>query len=177
MQDTSSLLVLHPALIFIIGGLLLSLTWGKVRSCLLVLTPLLSLLQFLTLGSDINISFQLLNYNISWLRIDGLSYVFTIAFHIAAIVAAIYSLHLKDKVQDVTGLLYMGGAIGACLAGDLFSLFVWWELTAISSVFLIWANRTEASYKAGLRYLLIQVCSGGFIGDRCHRLFSQQCRP
>jgi multicomponent Na+:H+ antiporter subunit D len=45
-------------------------------------------------------------------------------------------------------------------AGDLVTLFVYWELTAISSVFLIWATRTERAFKTGMRYLLIQVGSG-----------------
>jgi multicomponent Na+:H+ antiporter subunit D len=45
-------------------------------------------------------------------------------------------------------------------AGDLLTLFVYWELTAISSVFLVWARRTERSYRAGMRYLVIQVASG-----------------
>ncbi|MEM9175292.1 MAG: Na(+)/H(+) antiporter subunit D, partial [Myxococcota bacterium] len=45
-------------------------------------------------------------------------------------------------------------------AGDLITLFVWWELTAISSVFLVWASRTERALRAGQRYLVIQVSSG-----------------
>jgi multicomponent Na+:H+ antiporter subunit D len=45
-------------------------------------------------------------------------------------------------------------------AGDLVTLFVFWELTAITSVFLIWARRTERAYRAGMRYLIIQVGSG-----------------
>jgi multicomponent Na+:H+ antiporter subunit D len=57
-------------------------------------------------------------------------------------------------------MAYAGAAIGAAFAGDLITLFVYWELTALTSVFLIWASRTEASYRAGMRYLVIQVGSG-----------------
>ena len=56
--------------------------------------------------------------------------------------------------------MYAGAAIAALFVGDLISLFVFWELTAISSLFQIWARRTERSYRAGLRYLVIQVGSG-----------------
>ena len=69
----------------------------------------------------------------------------------------IYALHVEDNVQHVAGLIYAGAAIGAVFAGDLITLFVYWELTAISSVFLIWASRTERAYRAGMRYLIIQV--------------------
>jgi len=60
----------------------------------------------------------------------------------------------------VAAMLYAGSASGAVFSGDMISLFVYWEITAISSVFLIWASRTPESYKVGLRYLVIQVGSG-----------------
>jgi multicomponent Na+:H+ antiporter subunit D len=40
------------------------------------------------------------------------------------------------------------------------TLFVFWELTGLSSVLLIWARRTERGYRAGMRYLAAQVISG-----------------
>jgi multicomponent Na+:H+ antiporter subunit D len=60
----------------------------------------------------------------------------------------------------VASLAYAGSAVGAVFAGDWMSLFVFWELLALTSVFLIWARRTPASYSSGMRYLIIQVLSG-----------------
>ena len=45
-------------------------------------------------------------------------------------------------------------------AGDLITLFIYWEAMAITSVFMIWARRTDAAYRAGMRYLVVQVGSG-----------------
>jgi multicomponent Na+:H+ antiporter subunit D len=42
----------------------------------------------------------------------------------------------------------------------MITLFIFWELTAISSVFLIWARRGEKAYHVGMRYLIVQVTSG-----------------
>ena len=62
--------------------------------------------------------------------------------------------------------MYAGSAIAATFAGDLVTLFVFWELTALSSVFLIWQRgvldkmRAERTYRVGMRYLIIQVGSG-----------------
>jgi multicomponent Na+:H+ antiporter subunit D len=67
---------------------------------------------------------------------------------------------VKDRLQGAAALIYVGSAIAAVFAGDLLTLFVWWEVTAISSVFLIWARRTESARRAGQRYLIIQVSSG-----------------
>ena len=67
---------------------------------------------------------------------------------------------MRDTVQQVAALLYAGSAIGAVFAGDLITLFLYWEGTAVASVFLIWARRTEGAYHTGMRYLIIQVGSG-----------------
>ena len=48
----------------------------------------------------------------------------------------------------------------AAFAGDLVTLFIFWELTAITSVFLIYAGRTQSSATVGTRYMVIQVGSG-----------------
>jgi multicomponent Na+:H+ antiporter subunit D len=60
----------------------------------------------------------------------------------------------------MAGLVYAGAAIGAVFAGDLLTLFVFWELTAVSSVLLVWARGTPASYRAGMRYVIVQLLSG-----------------
>jgi multicomponent Na+:H+ antiporter subunit D len=56
--------------------------------------------------------------------------------------------------------VYIGAAVGALFAGDLVTLFVFWEGTAVASAFLIWCRRTPQATAAGLRYLAIQVISG-----------------
>jgi len=99
-------------------------------------------------------------YELTPIHVDRLALVWGYIFHIAAFISVLYALHVEDTVQHVAALLYIGGAIGAVFAGDLITLFVYWELTAVSSVFLIWATRTERAYKAGMRYLIIQVGSG-----------------
>ena len=103
---------------------------------------------------------MLFDYSLTMVRVDKLSLLFGYIFHIAAFVSVIYALHVKDNLQHVTGLAYVGSAIGAVFAGDLITLFVYWELTAVASVFLIWARRNRRAYAAGMRYLIIQVGSG-----------------
>src|SRR5690606_21542673 len=68
------------------------------------------------------------------LRLDGLAFPFALIFLIAALLNAIYALHQDDRLQDGAGMVYAGAAVGAALAGDLVTLFLYWELTAISSV-------------------------------------------
>jgi len=149
-----------PGLILIIGGLLLPLMPKEVRKVLLVVVPAIGLAHLLLLPTDHVLEYRVFDYDLTLVKVDKLSRIFGIIFHIAAFITGIYTLHDDDAVQQVAGLTYSGGAIAAVFAGDLITLFVFWEATAITSVFLIWARRTERAYKTGMRYLVMQVGSG-----------------
>jgi len=149
-----------PAVIFVLGAVLLPFLREGPRKALLLIVPVLGLWQLFTVNPGESGFIDFLDYRLVTLRIDTLSLVFAAIFHIAAFVVALYSLHVRDTLQHVAMLVTAGAAIGAALAGDLITLFVFWELTAIASVFLIWARRTEQSFAAGMRYLLIQMGSG-----------------
>ncbi len=152
---------LPPGMILIVGALIVPLLRGRSQQAALLLLPTLSALHLvLFLPEGTSIGLELFSYELTPIHIDRLSLVWGYIFHIAAFVSALYALHVKDSVQHVSALVYAGAAIGAVFAGDLITLFVYWELTAVSSVFLIWATRSERSYRAGMRYLIIQVGSG-----------------
>jgi len=149
-----------PGLILIVGALLIPLLPKRWQPGLAVALPVASFLQLLTLEPGLSHQLRLFDYQLTVVRVDRLSLVFGYIFHLAAFLAAIYALHVKDTVQHVAAMIYVGAAVGAVFAGDLITLFVYWELTAVSSVFLVWASRTEAAYRSGMRYLVIQVGSG-----------------
>ncbi|MCH6557432.1 MAG: Na(+)/H(+) antiporter subunit D [Nitrospirae bacterium] len=149
-----------PFAIFFAGALLVPLCRGWLRSALLLLIPLLSALQLWGMEEGVSWSISILTYTLTLSRVDTLSLLFGYLFHLAALLAIIFSLHVRDTGQQVVGLLYAGSALGVVFAGDLITLFVFWELLAITSVFLIWARRTPQALAAGFRYLIIQVFSG-----------------
>src|SRR5690606_13553866 len=72
----------------------------------------------------------------------------------------VYSLHRRDRLQDSTALIYGGAAVAGVFAGDLVSFFIFWEVTAIASVFQVLAPRTRESQRAAMRYLGFQIGSG-----------------
>ncbi|GIU51497.1 MULTISPECIES: Na(+)/H(+) antiporter subunit D [Shewanella] len=154
------MLELPPFVLFLIGGLIAATTRGKLRGALMIAIPVLGGLHLWTVPEGVHLQMMFLDYEIVPYRADKLSLMFGYIFHIAAFIAIVYSLHVKDTVQQVAAMLYAGSAIGAVFAGDLLTLFVFWELLAFTSVFLIWARRTPAAYSAGMRYLIMQVLSG-----------------
>ena len=133
---------------------------GSMRAALLLLVPVLAALQIWSLPEGNLYQVELLGQQLELMRVDKLSRVFGLIFCIAAFLGNLYAWHIKDTVQQIAAVLYSGSAIGAVFAGDLVTLFFYWEGTAIASVFLIWARRTEGAYHTGMRYLIIQITSG-----------------
>jgi len=149
-----------PAAVMILGSLLVPLFRGRVQKAYILALPVLGCLYLLSVGEGEFGQVTLFSYHLTLVRIDGLSRLFGYLFHLAAFIGLIFSLRTKGSTEHVAALLYAGGAVGAVAAGDLITLFVFWELLAVSSTFLIWARGTERAYRAGIRYLIVQVTSG-----------------
>ncbi|WP_297735443.1 Na(+)/H(+) antiporter subunit D [uncultured Maricaulis sp.] len=152
-----------PAWPVIIAGLLAAaFPMHYVRKGLALIAPVLAVFLWFNAPSGDHLGgiIELGGFTLETFRFDGLSRIWGLIFIIAAFINALYGLHEKDRLADASGLIYAGAGLGAVFAGDLLSLFFFWELTAISSVFLIWGARNNAAYKAGLRYLAIHVLSG-----------------
>ena len=151
---------ISPGLILLLGALPAPFLPARMRAAYVLLPPLLAFLQLLSLPDGSFGQAQLFGLQLTTLRIDPLSRFFGYAFLIAALLGGIYALHLRDALQQAAGLAYAGSALGAVFAGDLATLFIFWELISLSSACLIWAARTERAYRAGMRYLAIQMGSG-----------------
>ncbi|NJX17133.1 proton-conducting transporter membrane subunit, partial [Tamlana crocina] len=97
-----------------------------------------------TLGLDLNFA------------LDGLSLLFSLLITgIGFLVFAYTAEYLKehdylDRFYGYLGM-FMGAMLGLVLSDNLLSMFIFWELTSISSFFLIGFNNTsEASRKSAV---------------------------
>tara|TARA_Y100000590_G_scaffold111258_1_gene126844 strand:+ start:676 stop:2367 length:1692 start_codon:yes stop_codon:yes gene_type:complete len=153
-----------PFVIFLIGSLVVAFTRGYVRRVVLLAVPVLGALNLLNVQEGTVIQVEVLGYTLLPFVVTPLGMLFGWLFHLAAFLANLYALHLDEGdhpgVQHTSAMLYAGAALGAVFSGDLISLFVFWELLAFTSVFLIWARGTESSLRSGFRYLVIHVLSG-----------------
>jgi multicomponent Na+:H+ antiporter subunit D len=149
-----------PAFVFIAAALLLPLVGRHLKRPFLLLVPVLGFINLLQFHHGTYWVVPFLDYELVLCKVDALSLLFGYIFHLVTFLALIYALHLRDDLQHMAGLIYGGSALGVAFAGDLFSLFLFWELLSVSSVFLIWSRRTEASLAAGFRYLLVHAAGG-----------------
>ena len=139
---------------------LLALPAGRLRAVFLLVLPLVAGWQVWNLPTGVIVEAEFFGLPLDLMRVDKLSRAFALIFCLAAFLGNLYAWHIRDTVQQVAALLYAGSAIGAAFAGDLVTLFFYWEGTAVTAVFLIWARRTTGAYHTGMRYLIIQVGSG-----------------
>ena len=146
-------------LIFAVLPLSIIFSWKVIRVFLLII-PLIAFIQIFNMELDSSLIVDFMGFNLELVRFDKLTRIFGLIFCLAAFLGNLYAWHVKDKIQQVAAIIYSGSAIGAVFAGDLVTLFFFWEGTAIASVFLIWARGTQASYHTGMRYLIIQIISG-----------------
>lgn len=147
-------------LTLVIGGALAAVTRGRLRGAVTIVAPLLLLAQLVALVPGDYAQLHMLGRTLVLMHVDRLSLLFGYVFAIATLLGAIYMLHVDDMAQRAAAPIYAGCAVAAVFAGDLLSLFVFWELSAIASVLLIWARRTARAYRAGMRYIAVQLVSG-----------------
>lgn len=153
--------VVSPFFFFLIASFLVAiLPNASLRNVLLLGTPVVAALYIIDMPMGVGGQIELAGLTLETVRVDKLSIVFSLIFCLAAFIGNLYAMHLKDRVQQVAALAYAGSAIGAVFAADLITLFLFWEGTALTSVFLIWARQTQGAYYTGLRYLIIQIASG-----------------
>ena len=149
-----------PGLLLAFGAVLVPVLRGPLRAIWMLALPVAGLVLLYTLPEGNLLPVTAFGQELELLRVDPLSRVFGYVFLIAALLGVIYSLHIRAAGESAAALVYAGAAIGAVFAGDLITLFVYWEVTAIASVFLILARRTPEARAAAMRYLIVQVGSG-----------------
>ncbi len=150
----------HPAVIFILGAFLVPFLRGKAQQGYIVLLPVLAIFAVFRMTAGDYWTYSFLGNQLVFGHVDKLSIVFAWVFTIAALIGMVYALHITDSGQHVAAFLYIGGSLGVTFAGDYFTLFVFWELMAFASAFLVFASRNSKAMAAGYRYLLVHIFGG-----------------
>jgi len=151
---------LHPSLPFLLAGLLTLIFGGKVGRVLGIVAPVVAVALVALLPDGARLTMELHGHTWVLLRMDALSRVFSLAFALYAGVAGLYSWTEEGKGSRLASLALAGGGVGVTLAGDLLSMFLFWEWLSIGSVFLIFAGGRSVSRAAGMRYVLFHVAGG-----------------
>ena len=151
---------IHPALVLLLGCLGLPLVPARLKKAFLLLVPALAFGCVLTMSRGDYWHVRFLQWTLTFGRVDALSLVFAHIMSLMCIIGTLFGLHVEEDGQHIAAWIYVAGSLGAIFAGDLLTLFLFWEMMAFSSVFLIWYRRQPGSTAAGFRYLLVHVTGG-----------------
>jgi len=151
---------IHPSLMLLVGALLLPLVPARLKKGYLLLIPLLVFARIWTMSRGTFGMVHFLDWTLTFGRVDALSNVFGYIMGLMCVIATLYGLHVREDAQHMVSWAYVAGSLGAIYAGDLLTLFLFWELMALSSVFLVWFRRRPESQAAGYRYLLVHMAGG-----------------
>lgn len=157
----SSSILIHPTTWFLGGAVLLPLLnkREKLKKTVLIGIPLIAFTLIHWLPDSFG-QVSYLGFDLVFGRVDQLTRVFLNVFTIMAIIGCIYGLHVKETGQHIAVFLYVGGSLGVTLCGDYLTLFIFWELMAFASTFLVWYRKKRRSIEAGFRYLLVHTAGG-----------------
>ena len=153
--------IVPPAFIFILGAILLPVVRERrLRQVFQLLIPVIAFIDLLYMPEGTYWIYNFLGYDLILGRVDKLSMCFGYVFVIVAFLGMVYALHVREVGQHVAAFLYIGSTLGVTFAGDIFTLFVFWEIMAVSSVFLIWYQRDKPALDAGFRYIMVHIFGG-----------------
>jgi multicomponent Na+:H+ antiporter subunit D len=153
----------HPALVMLLGATVLPLVPARLKKTFLMAVPILAFGTVLMMFSMPRGEFwhvPFLKWTLVFGRVDSLSLVFAVIMSGMCGIGTLYGLHVEEDAQYIAAWTYVAGSLGAIFAGDLLTLFLFWEMMAFASVFLIWFRRQPESTAAGFRYLLVHVAGG-----------------
>lgn len=151
---------LHPAFILIVGALLLPFFRGPLKRPYLVIVPALAFLSVLYMQNGTYGVVPFMDWELTFGRVDALSKIFGYIMTLMCIIGTVYGLHVEDPKEHMAAWLYVGGSLGVIFCADFITLFLFWELMAFSSVFLVWFRRRKQSLPCGFRYLLVHTAGG-----------------
>lgn len=149
-----------PFLIFFIGAALIPFINGPLRKAYVLFIPTLAIIDLYYMTEQTSWVFNIYGFDLVLLNVDKLSLVVGYIFAIIGWIAILYSLNVDEPGQLIFPFLYVGSSLGAVFAGDLFTLFAFWEIMAFTSVMLVFYDRSKRSIDGGFRYILFHVFGG-----------------
>ena len=155
---TTNLAIL-PGLLLIGGGLILPLLRGPLRAAAVLVLPLVALGLVWQVPDGVALAVPFLGYELALVKGDALSRLFATVFSLTAFAGGLFALNQRRTVELSAAFCYAGAAVGVVFAGDLVTVFIFWELMAIASTVVIWSAGPSAR-AAGLRYAAIHLFGG-----------------
>ena len=149
-----------PAFILLIAAVLICLVKGHARTAVVLIAPIITLWAIWQVPDGVQSTVKFLSYNIEPVEGSPLRRLFATIFAIMVFVGGLYSFRIARWYELAAAFAYAAGAIGVCFAGDLITMFLYWEMMAIFSTVVVWCGGTPGARAAGIRYAIMHLLGG-----------------
>jgi multicomponent Na+:H+ antiporter subunit D len=153
-------ITIPPALIMLLGAVLLGIAREGLRPLIVLLTPLITLYAVWQVPDGVQLTAHFLGYDIQLIEGGKARRLFATIFSLMAFGGALFAFRQSKWWELSSAMAYASGAIGVCFAGDLIVMFLFWELMALFSTVVVWCGGTESARRAGIRYAIMHLCGG-----------------
>jgi multicomponent Na+:H+ antiporter subunit D len=160
MADQALMSVMPPGIIMLLAALLIPFVRGWARSAVVLLMPLVALWAVWQVPDGVSATVTYLGYQVQILEGSPVRRLFATIFAIMAFVGGLYAYRTAKWYELSAAFAYAAGALGVSFAGDLITLFLFWEMMAIFSTIVVFCGGTERSRAAGIRYAVVHLLGG-----------------
>ncbi len=122
--------------------------------------PLVTLWFIWQVPNGVAYDIAFLDYRIEPLEGSEVRRLFATIFALMAFVGGLYAFRQAKWYELSSAYAYAAGAIGVSFAGDLITLFLYWELMALFSTVVVWCGGTPQARRAGIRYAIMHLLGG-----------------
>jgi len=152
--------ILPPVLVLLSGAILIGFTRGQLRSAIVLISPLVTLWAVWQVPDGVAIAVDFIGYQLEPVEGSALRRLFATIFSLMTFVGGLYAFRHASALELAASYAYAASAIGVAFAGDLITLFIFWEAMAIFSTAVVWCGGTPMSGSAGRRYAIMHVVGG-----------------
>ena len=152
--------LISPALILVVAALAIGPARGHLRTAIILLAPLVTLWAVWQVPDGVQDTVRFLSYQIEPVEGGPLRRLFATVFALMAFVGGLYAFRVSKWYELAAAYAYAAGAVGVSFAGDLITMFVYWELMALFSTVVVWCGGTPAARAAGVRYAILHLLGG-----------------
>jgi multicomponent Na+:H+ antiporter subunit D len=160
MITTNMIDLIPPGLIIVLGTLLIPWSRGHLRSLVVLGLPLITLYFIWQVPDGTSLALPFLEYELQLVHGSDVGRLFATVFAIMVFAGNLFAMSQARTTELIAAGVYGGSAICISLAGDLITLFVFWEIMAIASTAVLWSSGTPESYRASIRYLMVHLLGG-----------------
>jgi multicomponent Na+:H+ antiporter subunit D len=149
-----------PGLILLLAAFLLPYVRGVLRDALVLGVPLLTVTAIWLVPEGHTVSVAFLDYELHPVHWTRTGRMFATVFSLMAFAGGLFALRQARLKELAAAFVYAGAAVGVTFAGDLVTLFVFWEIMAVASTMVLWASDQPGAYRASMRYLMVHLFGG-----------------